>query len=435
MTMQHILWFGIAVVLTGGGLVLFSERARQGASTASMSMEAIQANPNALTIRAPQTKQQPEAKPSLPHAIALGDDIQRPGVRIAPLSDEERYRAAKGLPGDSMWMAKLSAGLQAIPSLLIEEGHRGKRLMEVVINGDLVRAKDGVGFRAWTVDVDNKISEHSKLFDTNDLQTMVNAAAVWQVASVVVAQKHLADISAKLDDIRKGVQEITDFLNEERRAKVTGTYEYLELAASTISKGELSPAIRTELESCDRELLQVQHHLQQELMRLCRQPVAHKEMFGTEDLHKGTVAKYEQLKDVAKDIRLTLKTRALAWYVLSLYPGEPALKRARMEGLLRSVDEVETLLQTIEASVELDCKNFSSLWNRGTTLAIRKTNTREAAQALSDDLVAGAYEARKDVEASDALLLAHDAPTYLVFEVEDGRIGELRMAEPLPLRA
>lgn len=326
-----------------------------------------------------------------------------------------------------MLTSKLSAGLQAVPSLLVEEGHRGKRLMEVVISGDLVRAKDGVGLRAWTVDANNKISEHAKLFDADKLQTMVNAAAVWQVASVVVAQKHLADISAKLDAIRKGVEHVSHFLDEKRRAMVTGTYEYLELAASAISKGELSPAIRTELESCDRELIQVQHHLQQELIRRSELPIEHKEMFGTEDLQKDAMTKYERLKDLAKDMRLTLKTRALAWYVLSLYSGEPALKQARMEGLLRSVEWVEARLQNIESSAERDCQNFSSLWNKGTTLAIRKTNVREAAQALSDDLVTGAHEAKKDVQASNALLLTHDAPTYLVFEVEDGRIGELRM--------
>lgn len=368
-----------------------------------------------------------EAKPSLTHTIVIGDDALRPGVRVAPLSDEERYRAAKPMPVDSMLTSRLSTSLQAVPSLLVEEGHRGKRLMEVVIDGELVRAKNGVGLRAWTVDTNGKISEHAKLFEADKLQSMVNAAAVWQVASVVVAQKHLADISAKLDEIRKGVQDVSDFLNEERRAKVTGTYEYLAQAASIISKGELPSAIRTELESCDRELTQVQHHLQQELLRRSHQLVEHNEMFGTEDLQKDTVTKYERLKDLARDLRLTLKTRALAWYVLSLYPGEPALKQARMERLLHTAEEVEAHLRTINENAERDCQNFSSFWNNATTLAIRRTNVREATQALSDDLGTISHEAKTDVQASNALLLTHDKPTYLVFEVEDGRIGELRM--------
>jgi hypothetical protein len=365
----------------------------------------------------------------------LGEDAQRPGVRIAPLSDEERFRVAKALSADSGLGGRLSAGLQAVPALLVEEGHRGKRLMEVVIDGELVRAKDGVGLRAWTVGADNKISEHAKLFDTNNLQNVVNAAAVWQVASVVVAQKHLADISAKLDDIRKGVQDVAHFLDEGRRAKVTGTYEYLELAASAIAKGELSLAIRSELESCDRELLQIQHHLQQELERRCTQAIEHKELAGTGDLEKETVAKYEKLKDLAKDMRLTLKTRALAWHVLSLYPGEPALKQARMEGLVRSADEVQSRLQTIEASAERDCAKFTSFWNKEDTLAIRRTNVREAAQALASDLRDGTAKAKAEVRGSHMSLMKHDQPTYLVFEVEDGNIGEFRVAEPLPLTA
>jgi hypothetical protein len=150
-------------------------------------------------------------------------------------------------------------------------------------------------------------------------------------------------------------------------------------------------------------------------------------LFGTEDLHKDAVTKYERIKYLARDLSLTLKTRALAWYVLSLYPGEPALKQARMERLLHTAEEFEAHLRTIDVSAERDCQNFASLWNRSTTLEIRKTEVREAAQALSADLVAGAHETKKDVQASDALLLTHDAPTYLVFEVEDGRIGELRM--------
>jgi hypothetical protein len=242
MSVQYIVWLGIAVFVVAGGLRFFQWRKSDQAPYES-GAQALQLSPGGEAVRT-SSAHSIEPKPSLPHAIVLGEDAQRPGVRIAPLSDEERFRVAKALPADSGLGGRLSAGLQAVPALLVEEGHRGKLLMEVVIDGELVRAKDGVGLRAWTVGADNKISEHAKLFDTNNLQNMVNAAAVWQVASVVVAQKHLADISAKLDDIRKGVQDVAHFLDEGRRAKVTGTYEYLELAALAIAKGELSSAAR-----------------------------------------------------------------------------------------------------------------------------------------------------------------------------------------------
>ena len=433
MTVLYLLVLSIGVVLAVVGLVFFNKRPRRGTVTLAAT-ETSKEPLNVLAVKAPDDFL-PEVMAPLPHAIVLGGVDMQPGVRIAPLSDEEKYRRAKALPEDSMLAAKLSACLQAVPSLFVTEGHRGKHLMEVVINGGLVRAKDCDALRAWAVDSNNRITEHAKLFAPEKLQAMVNVAAVWQVASVVVAQQHLAEISAKLDDIRKGVQDISDFLKGERRAKVTAIYEYLELAASSISSGELPPAIRTELETCERELLQVQEHLMQELVRGCSQKVEHKEMFGTADLHKDTVAKYERLKDLAKDLRLTLKTRALAWHVLSLYPGEPALKRARMDRLLRSADEVAVHLRAIDSDVERDCQELASMWNKDITLEIRKTNVREAAQALSSDLLAGAHETRTDVQASDRLLLTHDRATCLVFEVENGRIGELRVAEPLSLAA
>lgn len=371
-----------------------------------------------------------QPKPKLPHAVVLGDDAQRPGVRILPLLDEERFRAAKALPADSMLGGKLNSGLQAVPSLFVEEGHRGKQLMEVVVSGNLVRAGDGVGLRAWTVNANNRISEHAKLFEVDELQTVVNTAAMWQVASVIVAQKHLADISEKLDEIRRGIQDVSHFLDEARRSKVAGTYEYLELAASAIFNGELSPAVRLELESCDRNLLQVQHHLQQELIRRSTQAVERRETFGTGQLETDTVVKYERLHDVARDLRLTLKTRALAWYVLSLYPGESALKNARYHGICRSADEIEEFIQSIDSSVARDCDNFTHWLNKDITLEIRKTNVREAAEALATDLRDGMAETRAGMHASNALLLKHDAPTHLMFEVEDGYIRNLRIAAP-----
>lgn len=419
MNEQYIVWLGVAAVLVVGGLAFF--RKSKLSSVSAMS------TPASIGQDSPIDPFEPRL--SLPHAIVLGEDAQRPGVRISLLSDEERYRAAKTIPADLGLGGKLSAGLQAVPALLIAEGHRGKQLMEVVINGDLVRAKDGVGLRAWAVNANNQFSEHARLFDTKNLQTMVNVAAVWQVASVVVAQKHLADISAKLDDIRNGIQEIAHALDEGRRAKITGTHKYLELAAMAVSKGELSPAIRVELESCDRELLQIQHHLQQELERRCLQPVQHNEFAGTFDLEKDTVSKYEELKNVAKDMRLAQRTRALSSHVLSLYPGEPALKQARTEGLLLSAAEIEECLPTIKASAEQDCQKFTSFWNKESTLDTRKANVREAARALAKELREGTSQVKEDVQASHTLLLTHDKPTYVVFEVEDGRVGELRIVD------
>lgn len=99
-------------------------------------------------------------------------------------------------------IGRLTALIQAVPSLLVASEAHGKRLMEVVINGDLVRAADGNGSRPYAI-TNGRISELARLFEVEKLSDMINAAAVWQIASVVVAQKHLADISQKLDELKK----------------------------------------------------------------------------------------------------------------------------------------------------------------------------------------------------------------------------------------
>ncbi|MBZ2208593.1 hypothetical protein [Massilia soli] len=429
MSMQYFVWLGVALVVAIGGVMILQRRKSDNASHVP-DMQSLKCSPISEVAQTSVVKPF-ETKQSLPHAIVLGENAQRPGIRIAPLSDGERYRAAKTLPTESGLGTRLSAGLQAVPALLVEEGHRGKHLMEVVINGELVRAKDGESLRAFSVGADNKISEHAKLFETNNLQNVVNAAAVWQIASVVVAQKHLADISAKLDSIRESVQVVVAFLDEERRAKVTGTFKYLERAIRAIAKGELSPAMRIELESCERELLQIQDHLQNEFKRHFEQTIEHKEFAGTGDLEKKVVNKYEKLRVLAMDLRLTLKTRALAWHVASLFPGEPGLKQVRMEELLRDADEIEGWIDSIDVSAKHDSTRFNSFWNKEETLNIRRTNIREAAQALATDLRDVTSQAKAEVSVAHASLLTHDEPIYLVFEVENGHIGEFRVAEPI----
>ena len=112
--------------------------------------------------------------------------------------------------------------------------------MEVVIDGELVRSSSGEGFRAFALSANGRIAEHATLMDASNLANTVNAAAVWQIASVVVAQKHLADISQKLGEVIRSVDEIQKYMHAERRARIVATHMYLQQATESISGGELS---------------------------------------------------------------------------------------------------------------------------------------------------------------------------------------------------
>ncbi|GAB3419988.1 hypothetical protein NX774_08160 [Massilia agilis] len=168
--------------------------------------------------------------------------------------------------------------------------------MEVVINGELTPAADGIGWRAFATGP-NGITEHARLLDADKLQNMINCAAVWQLASVIVAQKHLADISRKLDEIAKGVRGISNFLDDERRSMVEGAYSWLRQAIDAVTAGEMTPAVRHQLEGVERDLESILNHLIREFRRELLAPVK-EDSIGTEDQTDGLVRKAKHLEEL-----------------------------------------------------------------------------------------------------------------------------------------
>ena len=72
----------------------------------------------------------------------------------------------------------------------------------------LTLAKDGNGLRGMVhgVNKDGKfgVVENVRIFEANTLKQFINSGVIFNLASTVVAQKHLADINEKLKEIQKG---------------------------------------------------------------------------------------------------------------------------------------------------------------------------------------------------------------------------------------
>jgi len=371
-----------------------------------------------------------EERAPQPAAIHFGSDLANPAVtlRALPLTELTSASQAPAVEPSLGVASRISALMQAAPSVLVAEAHRGRQLMEVVIDGKLIRAADGNGFRGMAMGADG-IKEHARLFEVKDLTNLVNAAAVWQLASVIVAQKHLADISQKLGEIKDAVNGISAFLEGGRRAVILGTYQYLQQGYEALAQGELTPAIRGELESCERELLKVQSHLVDDVRRLAQMAPRDDDTFGTESLHKSSVTKYRELGQTVEDLQTCLRTRALAWYVLSLYPGEQVLKAARCESIKQGLDEFKALQSLVEAQAGVDLARFKSMWNSDETLDLRKSEVVAKSSWVRGVLEAAQTETKNQLETSQALLLERDAPTQLFVELLDGVVKQVRQRE------
>lgn len=90
---------------------------------------------------------------------------------------------------------------------------------------------------------------------------MIDVAAVWRLASIVVGQKHLADISATLERIQKSVSDIANFQRDEQSSKIESAYDYLRQVQHALSCGERENAVRHRLESIEGEMDAIQRHM------------------------------------------------------------------------------------------------------------------------------------------------------------------------------
>jgi len=154
--------------------------------------------------------------------------------------------------------------------------------------------------------------------------------------------------------------------------------------------------------------------------------VEHKETVGTEQLTDDLVKRYQHLESLAKELELCIKTRVLAWYVLSLFPGEPQLKLARQADIQRSIAELDRLNVIRAGALENDLPKVKSTFNRQKTLDERKERISGHAKAVAVTLDTGRTACSTEVTQSANLLITHDKPMTLFVELNNGKLVALR---------
>lgn len=299
--------------------------------------------------------------------------------------------------------------------------------MEVSITGEMMKAADGNGWRAMARGTDGKFVEHGRLYGTEGLKKAVSAAAVWQVASLVVAQKHMADITEKLQEISEGVRRTNEFLGAQRQAKITSTYDYLRELAQSIQDGELPDSGWEMLEPKDADLREIRDHLNIEFVSSLRQ-AADPDTFGTEGLSKNIQKKYEQLQHLVSAMELCLKTRLLACFVRSLYPKEQGLTRFRLGNLLDEVQQLQRFKSIVSEDCNAEVTRIDSKWNLSSTLEERRKMVKQAAITLEMFIDASTTKASLWGSSLHKQVPHGDASTRLLVEVVDGEVGQVRLA-------
>ena len=143
----------------------------------------------------------------------------------------------------------------------------------------LTSAKDGNGLRGMVhgVNKDGKfgVMENVRIFEANTLKQVINSGVIFNLASTVVAQKHLADINEKLKEIQKGINEIRHFQEDERRSKIDTTIKLLKSVSEHMTVyGQETPIFnenKVRLQKGLDDNLVIKLHLEKDLHRVFEQ--------------------------------------------------------------------------------------------------------------------------------------------------------------------
>jgi hypothetical protein len=177
---------------------------------------------------------------------------------------------------------------------------------------DIMKAQGG-GLRAVALDQQGKILGNGVLNPVNGMRALAAATAVWQAMTIITAQVHLSEISARLAKIERGIDEIRALLEAEQSSQVESGLRYVREAAAALRRRNLTESERMryadKLEDVWRECGQVSRTLLAMLNR------------GSTDFATLKLKPWYQLPDVVALVRDTIaafERRAHA-YLLAEY--------------------------------------------------------------------------------------------------------------------
>lgn len=186
--------------------------------------------------------------------------------------------------------------------------------------GRLVQANDGSGALGWVrKEGSNQIAAQARLHEADQLKAMVNTSMVFNIASQLVAQKHLADINERLQSIDKNVQEIKDHLEHARVAKIETFQEHLRRVGRLMAEGEelTTDTLQILAENAQTVRAEVKH-IQRDLRE------AHKAIadfdasswFGSNDLRDDLRKKIDRVGHLQREYLLGMQCLLLANLIL-----------------------------------------------------------------------------------------------------------------------
>ncbi|WP_349779212.1 hypothetical protein [Xanthomonas sp. WHRI 7065] len=385
---MDMIWviLGVAAILLTAAIALVGKRCSGQVAPLAIKPPTLDVAVRSIDEEASATV--PE-EPEVPTQLVLALDNE-PVFAMTMLDEAEGGNQVSGLPrhSPSSFGRALEPLMQLAPSMLTAGMAGSRQLMEVVINGPLVAAADGNGFRAMTMGA-NGVQQNARLFEPKALQNVANAAAIWQLASVAVAQKHLADISATLKRVEDKVAGIQSMLEEERAALIGGALNYIHSVREAMQQGEFLDRTRDKLEDFEIQLEQAGTTLLRQIERESNTELE-RDTVGCEGEYQSALAKHQALAARAMELAACAEVRLANWYMCSLYPDRSKMLDGRMQQIQQFMAQVARVQKQLSRALDADCQKIDARFTSDETIAERRTHVRNQAQSGNEALSKGA---------------------------------------------
>ncbi len=359
-------------------------------------------------------------------ALVISNDSGTPVLTLAQISLSDSNAGWRKVSKDDIGISRLNPLLQAVPGMAtaVEVGTSnymnvivpaGTELVESIKHGGLIGTLRKIGT--------NELAGAAKL-DVGKLSALASSGAALNIASALLAQKHLADISEKLSDIREAIEDVAAFQKNERRSVLTGSIRYFEQIAGSVMSGELSDEVIHVIEMHETKLLEVQDHLaidirsQTEALKILKDA----EWVGQGKYIKALDEQQTALDKLYREMLLCLRARACGWQLLSAFPGREQRKGDRLQDIRTSV---LALLPQGDAAIGLDQLLREKI--KAVTNPAERSKILRNENALLNRISTQGAIVFDSLQTISTDISGHDTPLSMDLKIEDGIIVATRI--------
>ncbi|WP_286866783.1 MULTISPECIES: hypothetical protein [Pantoea] len=353
----------------------------------------------------------------------FGQDVSQPALMVSTISPSEIISTSTAQEYNITGISRLSPLLQTLPSLATSAYVASHQYMEVIINGSLAGVKDGSGFRGFSLG-ESGIKEHAVLLDPDKLSQLVNAGMLLSVASAVLAQKHLADISNKLTEIVQAVREVSAFQNNARKSEIIGAVQYLQQITPVVLEGQCSPSIRQILEDIEVQFFALQAHLLTDIIAAGDKTLTYKDsgLFGSTEITDNIKNQQKILEERIHEWDLAMNVRAQALHLLTHYEGKTTLVRLRQKTILDNLQQFESVIDKVEHQLNQRIQSISAFAEHSNTTNANKVLLRKWVTTTLKQKKMAIEKAHLSFEQfQQGLLTEQPQSARLLVEMQDGK--------------